>query len=579
MFDKPQSSQVLGLDLDAFSLKGAALSFVRGAVRIDSLFDYPVETSVEIDGIVKPLYTAEQKAALDALSDDYLVVTTAATRDVLIRPLELRLTKDKDIDAALIFQVETILPYPTENAVVDKLLLSKNKEGSKLTILAIRKDHLKQQVEMWKNLEIEPEVISAAPQALTLFTRQYLGKMTPLYVLHLGIDNSFCILMDEGKLITAQAIPEGLNSFINLLAQERGIDQKTAFEELVKINFNIPHSNDTSFKTCLDAFRMSITRTIYSIGKQMKGREVNEIFVTGFGASVEGLVNTLCAPLNKTRLFLPETLGNETPHDELLAYALPIGEALSAFPSSRDQINFRQQEFSYPEPWKRLKHPLMQYIALCVAVAISLFIFGKAYVGYKAGEVKRQYIELLDMMNKPYNDFEREYAGKTSSIEGTNSEQIVSVKKLSSEEIQYRLDFLEKEIQATPQIFPLYPNVPLVSDVLAWITSHPVFLNNKEAVEGGEAGTLASTEDLLHIDSFTYTMIKRPEPTKKQEKYQIKIDLEFSSSIPKKAREFHDALIAPNDLVDPKGEIKWSSNRDRYRTSFYLKDKTVYSNN
>ena len=59
-------------------------------------------------------------------------------------------------------------------------------------------------------------------------------------------------------------------------------------------------------------------------------------------------------------------------------------------------------------------------------------------------------------------------------------------------------------------------------------------------------------------------------------KYQVKVDLEFSTSSPRIAREFHDSLIAPNDLIDPKGEVKWSSNRGKYRTSFYLKDKTQY---
>ena len=56
----------------------------------------------------------------------------------------------------------------------------------------------------------------------------------------------------------------------------------------------------------------------------------------------------------------------------------------------------------------------------------------------------------------------------------------------------------------------------------------------------------------------------------------MKVELEFSTATPKLAREFHDALIAPNQIVDPKGEVKWSSNRGKYRTSFFLKDKTLY---
>lgn len=104
-----------------------------------------------------------------------------------------------------------------------------------------------------------------------------------------------------------------------------------------------------------------------------------------------------------------------------------------------------------------------------------------------------------------------------------------------------------------------------MSDVLAWLGTHPNFVTATK--DKGSS---------LQIESFNYTLIKRPEPSKKQEKYQVKVELEFSSPTPKMAREFHDALISPNDFVDPKGEIKWNSNKDRYRTSFFLKDKTVY---
>ena len=34
---------------------------------------------------------------------------------------------------------------------------------------------------------------------------------------------------------------------------------------------------------------------------------------------------------------------------------------------------------------------------------------------------------------------------------------------------------------------------------------------------------------LLQIESFNYSLVKRPDVTKKQEKYQVKVEIEFSS--------------------------------------------------
>jgi type IV pilus assembly protein PilM len=133
-----------------------------------------------------------------------------------------------------------------------------------------------------------------------------------------------------------------------------------------------------------------------------------------------------------------------------------------------------------------------------------------------------------------------------------------------------RIDYLAKQIEAIPEIFPLQPNIPRVSDLLAWLSEHPQVVS---PLKEKEEGALSS----LQIENFIYALTKHPEQGKKDEKYQVKVDLEFSSPTPKQAREFHDALIAPNDLVDPKAEVKWSSNRGKYRTSFFLKDKTSYS--
>lgn len=568
MFEKPNSTHVLGLDIDAFSLKGAAIRQVRGKLKLEILFDFPIESATTDDPDVKPLYTSEQKKQLQDLVDQTLVVTPANTQDILVRPLELKLKKDSDIEAALMFQVEPLLPYPAENAIIDKVLLAKDQEGSKLTVFAIRKDHLTNHLKQWNSLDIDPEIVSASPQALVLFANQFYEFASLLFIVHIGIDHSFAVTVDQGKLLAAQAIPLGLRPLIEIISQEKRISLVAAYAEL--LHTPLSQLEIPSLKSHIDALKMNVTRTLYSLAKQLKGKEIKEIVITGPGATLEDLSEILHKSLNKTLLIPKDFSDFGAPAKELLHYALPIGEALSALPKCKDQVNFRQQDFLYPEPWKRLKQPIFLYFLLCLGIAIALFTFGKSYVSYQEGEMRQQYLNLLQTMNKSYAGFEQEYLTKVSK--GSSTDEHSQIGSLDLEEIKMRLNFLEREIQSTPQIFPLQPNTPLVSDVLAWISSHPNFID-KQTTEGD-----ASTPAAMHLESFSYTMVKRPEPTKKQDKYQVKVELEFSSPTPKMAREFHDALITPNDMIDPKGEIKWNSNRDRYRTSFFLKDRTIYPN-
>jgi len=569
MLDKTQATHVLGLDLDSFSLKGVVLASVKGKPKLETSFDIPIKLPTEEKGNVKPLYTDEQKNHLESLMQKNLVVTSLNAEEVLVRPLELKLKKEKDIDQVLAFQAEPILPFPPENALLDKVILSQDKEGSKLTIFATRKDHLERHLNLWNTLGIQPEIVSADPLSLALFAKQFCGeKENPYSVLYLGISHALCIIIEKGKLIAAQHIPSGISNLIDGLAKEEGITPNETYHKLLdQSSINQKIQDHPAIKEEINSLRIAITRTIYALTKQVKGKEIGELFVTGPGAAIEGFAGELCRPLNK--IMLPASIDHSFGMDErqLHQFALPIGETLSVLPKRLDQINFRQKEFVYPDPWKRLKKPIGIYLALCVATAIALTLFGKAYINYQEGEIKQKYNELLTVMNKPYTQFEREFASKVPSDK--ESSEIEPLANLTPQEIQARLKYLEKEIQATPQTYPLQPNVPLVSDVLAWLSTHPNFVGNTSK----ETDTSSS----LQVESFNYTMVKRPEPGKKQEKYQVKVELEFSSPTPKMAREFHDALIAPNDIVDPKAEIKWNSNKDRYRTSFYLKDKTTYS--
>lgn len=274
----------------------------------------------------------------------------------------------------------------------------------------------------------------------------------------------------------------------------------------------------------------------------------------------------LCQKINKT-LILPENRDWNLTETELQEYAVPIGLALKGLPKAKEQINFRQQEFAYPYPWKRYKKPLSAYMVLCCLAALFFFLFGESWIGFHEDHLKEEYGKTLQLMNKSYDTFEAEYEQKNPR--GKNNKEMISLKKLSQQDLLDRFNMLEKELESTPDLFPLLPNIPRVSDVFAWLSMHPNVVQND---------TEGKNQPLLQIENFNYAVVKRPELSKKNERYQAKVELEFSTSTPKFAREFHDALIAPNEFVDPKSEIKWSANRGKYRTSFFLKDKTMYPN-
>lgn len=461
-----------------------------------------------------------------------ILISAIEEKELLLRQIELPLIKKKDIDETLVFQVEPLLPYSSDLAILTYQELQRTNDSSELLVFSVKKEALERHLQFWHSHHIEPERISTVPSALFAFGKTYFKEATDYLLVHLQHSALTIALIKEGKLWLAYTSTEGLNCY------KTEDSQNTEFPKKLK---------------------QEASKIIFALTKECSQASLEGMVVTGEGCVSYEFIDHL-----KETFSLPVLMPNDDsgyPKEELLSYAVPIGLALEASLFSKNSLDLRQNEFVYPKPWNRFKQPLLFFCAALTVLCLSFWFFSVQYFQERERELKQNYVDLLSQIGRPYDDFEKLYATK-------NHTSPLLLNDLSREGLEARLSFLQQELYASPDSFPLFPNVPRVSDVLVWLGQYAAAVAPDEKEEKATAR--------LQIENLSYSLIKHPQMTKKQEKYQVKIDLEFSSDKPKWAREFHDALISPNDWIDPKGEIKWNSNRDRYKTSFYLKDKTIY---
>lgn len=499
---------------------------------------------------VKPLYIHHP-----------ILTTGISGKEVLIRSLSLPLTKEKDIQEALIFQAEPLLPYPADQAFLAYQIISQDDESTQITLLAVRKEAVRAHLEPWQALDIEPERVSSLSSALCEFGLSYFPNVKTYLILHLQHQEMTCLLIKESKLCASFSQSEGLKLLFDVQAQE-GLSPFPKKEEEWR---ELLQDSQGIFAEGLKRLQKEVIKLGYALSKECKPGTIEGIAITGEAARWEGLSQVLVQNLQLPLLACPSL--NAHSSQELLTYAVPIGLALGSLPNRSHCIDFRQEDFAFPHPWKRLKIPVALYFFSICLLSFAFYFFGQQYLSYQENQIKQGYVDFLADMGKAHEDLEIAYASKSSKSVDPASIKIPAIEQLSQEDLRTRLAYLHKELQGSPDSFPLSANIPRLSDFLAWISQHPA------AVGMDENG---DREAKLQIENFSYTMLKRPQQGKKQEKYQVKIELEFSTSTPKWAREFHDALIAPNEWIDSKGEVKWNSNRGKYKTSFFLKDKTVY---
>lgn len=539
----PQKS--IGLELTPTEVKTACVTFGKDSPTIINLSIFPHHSEH-----VKQLYI------------DHPVISTAIRgKDVLIRSLTLPLTKTKDINDALAFQAEPLLPYSIDQASLAYQIISKSAETTELALLSIQKEALQEHLEVWQNEGIEPEVVGSVPSALCEFASSYLSNVKTVLIIHVGTHEITSSLINEGKLWASFTKPNGFDLLVKANEEDGGAPLPEGEESWKSVS----EATETALGKALKKLEKEVAKMCFSLSKESGKTPVEGIALTGEIALCGGLSETLVKQL-PIPLISCTPLKNHTSR-ELHYYAVPLGLAIGALPGSKLNINFRQDELAYPHPWRRLKTPLILLFSSIFLLTLAFYFFSQQYLRYREGKVKQEYVDLLGKLNKSHEDFEKAFLVKNPYAHAPYNDEVPKVEQLNREDIAHRLTFLNKEFLSTPDSFPLFANTPRVSDVFAWLSQHPaVLLTDREG----------NKQSKLQIENFSYSMVKRPQQGKKQEKYQIKIEMEFTSPTPKLAREFHDALITPNEWIDPKGEVKWNSSRGKYKTSFFLKDKTAY---
>ncbi len=565
MADDPSATHTLGLEYEGAHVRGVELYYVRRQVVCYRTFVLDEESEEEN---VKPLYMSDLGKTLERSAKSSLVVTGMDAGKTIIRQMDVKLKKEKDIDAVLVFQAEPLLPFPVEEAFLDKSFLQSNDEGTLLTLFAVRRDHLQEHIDSWTRLGVEPEIVGSIPHALAVFAGMAIAHTDPVLMLHIGFTSTTCALVQHGKLLSAQAFKGGIHELAEAYLNDTNQEQHEAGDVAVLAEvdcLNIDQPSLPTFSAVLLQFQRDCVRVAYGLAKYAHVADVASVIATGDGSRQLSLAQTIAKAIGKplATLEIPSSFG--LTEEDAHFYAVPIGLALTGLPITPEQINLRQKELAYPHPWKRLRIPIASYIALCVALAFAVYLFGQAYLGLEEDRIRKDYVALVASLNQDYTATEKKIGGAAAA-----ENPIPTPKELTPEQIETRLNFFEKELDAAPNTIALLPNTPRVSDVLAWLGSHP---HVSMATEKN-----AKPDAQIHIEMFNYRLVKRPELSKPRDKYQVQVEMDFTSDSARAARLFYDSLIAPNDFVDPKAEVKWTAAPGKYRIAFYLKDRTIYPN-
>lgn len=400
------------------------------------------------------------------------IVSGLSGSDLFVRKIHLPLSEKRKILATLPFQMETLIPFPAEQAVICFALKALSKQMTSVSILATVKDTLNTHLSSFQDLGIQPDVVSCHPAALIRFARWQFPHENRILSFHITEESILCVVSEAGELILSQTISATaleLDKLCIFLKQKGVIDDHTPW---------------------LMSGSLDLSETIQRIFHGAK--------------------------LNAQRT----------------DYAIPIGLALDRVASDEASVQFCKGEFT-PERTEKVRQKRgLTYLGFCLGSALLLAIGGSLLASKKQGV-------LMDRLNQ-------HYPSKTAIS--------------SLDQMRERLIEWETSLNKNKVSFAFLPTAPKVSDVLAWISTHPALTTE----DGGQKEGIA-------IKSLHYQLVKYPKIGEASSPYIAQLELEFSSETPRGARDFHEALLKGDQIVNAKKEIKWNAQHPIYRTSFELK--------
>lgn len=303
----PKQPIFIGIDLTETNTHLASVRKNKGGWEITSLKSLPKEE------------------ALLLLDPAEITVTALPSLETLVRSCLIHIKRERDLKAALSFQIEPLLPYPADRAIIQSQSIEKRENGTSLTVFSVRSDHLQGHLDRLLTRGFEPQRVTCVPLALAALTTFLSQTNGVQFLVYEGEKEVTCLLVEEGKLLASRAF-------------------------------------DRSYPIGTE-----VQKTILSFSNTHKEKKIETILLIGQKSE------PIQKATHKTVVF---PTAPSLSQEELIRYGLAIGMAIAD-----ETINFRQKNFTYPHKWRLVKKPLL--IGSTLAAILTLALCGLTQVALK----------------------------------------------------------------------------------------------------------------------------------------------------------------------------------------------------
>ncbi len=483
------SKKILGVDLDGSVLKISLLQRKK-----DKILLRQVELFDKIQSFEKLILSLRSEG-------DLYIVSSIKASSVLTKTFQIPLTKKREVEKALPFQLEGAFPFEVSEASIATRFHRLAKQTS-IRAFAVTETTLKSHIQEFGKIQpdfVTSEIVSLAKTGMFLTQ-----KMTQLCV-HLGDSSTTFVATANGDIIASSSISLGYKALYKALTEDFHNDAtESKIDEALK-DLQLESITQDAFPTLHQVvltFKKECERSIYYLLNMKEGRQIESFIFTGHHeilAKFAGFIETILdiSLKNEEKKFSAQ-------ENKILSFAIAFGSALEIVQEPKP-IEFKQVKNPSPYLVSKLKKNFICFVSLSGVLSLLCFGIGTYFV--------KNYEKHLD---KKLTALAARYAHQHPKV----------LQSLSTGSLSFyqKLKIAKKAFGKSVKPSRLYDSFPMVSQTI----------ENLYEVISEKAGI-----ELLSLD---YELKKYPDLDSEESEYEVYTKIGVQAESKQIVEEFRDCI-------------------------------------
>lgn len=383
------SQKVLGMTIQENTVSCAKIYASRSKNIIEKVFEQKIEDGSEQNYSERASQTIKEMLSKTGKYDQLRISIPASL--VIFKELTVPFVDEDKIKMILDYEVESMLPFSIDEAVLDFIInkQSKKDKTSQILVAAVRKEDLSRILDIYTQAGINPTCVTIDLFAIYSIYQQiqeYKSIEKSSVIIDIGSHSTQIAFIDEGCLRLTRIIPRGILTVAKTVSDETNIPMTQVEERLKKYGLDPMGEQDyeKSLQKHIINFFHDIQFTLNSFSLKIADyQRISKMLFTGIGSDLKGLsrfcqnlLQIPCEIFSVEKIFLNKKFNNKVKEyvSRWNAYLVALGTALPS--DQQSDFDLRRKEFALH------RKKLISYQIVTAGIFIVLIFSALTITGY-----------------------------------------------------------------------------------------------------------------------------------------------------------------------------------------------------